>query len=277
MNFRTVLCLLALLPALGGCNATVSMRDIKAQMTGMLGGFSRHEIQADPFILTSYEKVRQPGMVAAVYIEGDGLAWLSRTRASKDPTPTNPVALKLAGEDKSANVVYLSRPCQFSKGEGCAQEYWTGKRFSPEVIAAMGKALDDIKKRHSIYGFNLMGFSGGGAVAALLAARRDDILSLRTIAGNLDTDAFTKLHHVTPLAGSLNPADVAEKIARLPQKHFVGVEDKVVPRQIGESFVAATHRPDCITLTEVEGASHEDGWVEQWQKLLEQPLEGDCM
>lgn len=276
MRFLTIF-FLALLPVLAACTAPVAVRDIKTQVAARLGGFSRQEIKADPFILTSYERVRQPGMVAAVYIEGDGLAWLSRTRASKDPTPTNPVALKLADEDKSANVVYLSRPCQFSKGEGCSQEYWTGKRFSPEVIAAMGKALDDIKKRHNIYGFNLMGFSGGGAVAALLAARRDDILSLRTVAGNLDTAAFTRLHRVTPLAGSLNPADVAEKIVRIPQKHFVGAEDKVVPRKIGESFVAATHRPDCIALTEVEGASHEDGWVEQWPKLLEQPLEGDCM
>lgn len=265
------------LPLLAACELlTGPERAEQADTLALARHFVAREIPARLFALKAYERVRMPGQVAAVYIEGDGLAWLSRTRISDDPTPINPVALKLAARDVSPNVIYLGRPCQFTKGAGCEKAYWTNKRFSPEVIAAMSAALDDIKARYKIFGFNLVGFSGGGAVAALLSAQRSDILSLRTVAGNLDTDAFTRHHRVSPLSGSLNPADIAQKILPISQKHFSGVEDDIMPREIGDSFVAKANRPDCLILTIVEGASHETGWEEKWPELLEQPLEGGC-
>lgn len=39
-----------------------------------------------------------------VYIEGDGHAWNQRGRPSLDPTPKNPVGLKLAASDSHPNV-----------------------------------------------------------------------------------------------------------------------------------------------------------------------------
>lgn len=36
-----------------------------------------------------------------VYIEGDGLAWITRSRVSDNPTPLNPLALKLMVQDSS--------------------------------------------------------------------------------------------------------------------------------------------------------------------------------
>jgi hypothetical protein len=44
-------------------------------------------------------------------------------------------------------------------------------------------------------------------VASLVAARRHDVVRLVTVAGNLDHLAWTTLHGVSPLTGSLNPAD----------------------------------------------------------------------
>ena len=50
-----------------------------------------------------------------IYIEGDGRAWLNKNRPSLDPTPKNSLALKLAEIDPAPNVIYLARPCQYSK------------------------------------------------------------------------------------------------------------------------------------------------------------------
>jgi pimeloyl-ACP methyl ester carboxylesterase len=50
----------------------------------------------------------------------------------------------------------------------------------------------------------LIGHSGG-ALAILLAARVPQVVAVVTIAGNLDTDVWTKLHGYLRLQGSLNP------------------------------------------------------------------------
>ena len=48
-----------------------------------------------------------------VYVEGDGLACLDARTPSSDPTPADPVALRLAAADPGAAVLYIGRPCQF--------------------------------------------------------------------------------------------------------------------------------------------------------------------
>lgn len=225
-----------------------------------LSAFSVRQIKAGPFILTVHEKIRTPGQVAAVYIGGDG--------------PDAGVAPALAAQDKTANVIYLTRPCQ--NGTPCAGEFRGAKRFGPEVIRSVGEALDALKKQHNFYGFNLVGFAAGATVATLVAAERQDVLSLRTVAGNLDIAAYGRLHHLPALDGSLNPKDVAAKLLPLGQKHFVGGQDKVVSPEIGNSFIEASGRPDCVGLTIIDTAGHTEGWAEIWPELLEQPLQGGC-
>ncbi len=51
-----------------------------------------------------------------VYIEGDGRAYVNRRTPSNDPTPGNPMALRLALADPSLRVLYLGRPCQYTRG-----------------------------------------------------------------------------------------------------------------------------------------------------------------
>ncbi len=239
-------------------------------------GFTSREIVGTPFVLTAYERVTQPGAPVRVYIEGDGLAWASRSRPSDDPTPTDPVALRLAAVDNAPNVVYLGRPCQYSKNAACGTEYWTMKRFGIDVLKSMNAALDNVKRKYDARGFEMVGFSGGGAVAALLTAKRRDVLTLRTVGGNLDTAEFTTHHGVTPLEGSLNPVDYAQRIIRVPQRHFVGDKDKIITRKMGKNFIRATGHPECLNLTVVKNTAHEDGWVKVWPQLLAAPLEGGC-
>lgn len=267
---------LATLSGLGGCT-TLETRHDAAQDLAATTQMHKRSIDAAPFILTVYERVNQTGGVATIYIEGDGLAWLSKSNPSLNPTPTNPVALALAAKDNAPNVIYMARPCQYSglnTAKPCPAEYWTSKRFAPEVLRAMSRALDEIKARHNLRHFNLVGFSGGGAIAALLTARRNDVISLRTVAGNLDHARLNHNHNVSQMPGSLNPVDIAPAIAEIPQHHFIGALDKIVTPDIYGSFRAAAGSSNCMRSDIVKNASHEKGWIEQWSALLKRPI--DC-
>jgi hypothetical protein len=233
--------------------------------------FKSQKISVMPFLLTSYERINLKYGVANVYIEGDGFAWINKSRPSLDPTPKNPVALKLAVLDEAKNVIYLARPCQYTKtvsGAPCPQKYWTSYRFSSEVIGVMSKALDDIKKRHKIVAFNLIGFSGGGNIAALLAERRDDVLSLRTVGGNLNHQLHSKIHNVSEMPQSLNALNIAHRLHYVPQLHFIGGADQVVPLEIYNSYKKSSGNHPCVQSYIVESASHNFGWDTVWRDLL---------
>lgn len=239
-------------------------------------GLTRHDIQAPPFILASWQKINAPGEPVNLYIEGDGLAWLSRSTPSGNPTPKIAQALQLAAVDPSPNVIYIARPCQFTEigapGNACPREYWMGKRFAPEVVASFNSALNQMTREYGISGFNLVGFSGGANVAGLLAAHRSDIVSLRTVAGNLDNDYFTNFHKVSPMPGSLNMADLAAKLSGLPQRHFIGGRDKFVPTSVFESYQHAAGPSPCIHMTYNENAEHMKGWTDRWPEFMALPV-----
>jgi hypothetical protein len=261
---------------LAGCQAAPSERLAKAQRIAGTSRMAERDIDAPPFRLRSYARIGNPASgTARIYIEGDGLAWLSKSRPSPDPTPINPVALALADADPGPNVIWLARPCQYHlvfAGQPCPPPYWQAARFAPEVIAAMSDALDQLKREHRLSRLELVGFSGGGAIALLLGARRSDIVSIRTVAGNLDTDGFTRLHKVSPMSASLNPAADARRVATIPQRHFIGAKDRIVPAGIYRGYRAAAGSDARISLTVVAEVGHEDGWVERWPELVAQPV-----
>jgi hypothetical protein len=262
--------LAAAFPGLAGCAAID--RDANADALARPAGLQRMLIKTDPFALTTFARIRDPGQPVTIYIEGDGLAWLSRTEVSLDPTPREALGLALASVDQGANVVYLARPCQFTaraKNPTCGTPYWTGKRFAPEVIASMGQAIDQVLTQAPGQKINLVGYSGGGAVAVLVAASRKDVASIRTVAGNLDHAEVNRLNKVSPLSGSLNAVDVASQVARIPQIHWSGMADRTVPPAIAERFRQAAGSA-CVTARTVPGATHETGWKERWRELLSQ-------
>ena len=73
----------------------------------------RSLVETDGFSIMSYQRITNPAKQVNVYIEGDGFAWAAPGRLSVNPTPKNPVALKLASLYKSENMIYLARPCQY--------------------------------------------------------------------------------------------------------------------------------------------------------------------
>ena len=237
-------------------------------------GFKKRFIKTDKFTLTSYQKISAPGEGLVVYIEGDGRAWRTPRKISKDPTPKNTLVLELAAMDISPNVVYLARPCQYtdrSLEPFYDSKYWTSDRFSEEVVRSMDQAIEEICSDRGASEVHIVGYSGGAAVAALIAARRSDIASFRSIAGNLDPAALNEYHNVSPLKGSLDPLDAAAKLKNIPQEHFIGKQDKVVPGFIAQNFVNAEGAAVNVEIIRVEGASHYKGWKKKWKELGERP------
>lgn len=229
-------------------------------------------IPAEPFALSAFERMHEHNAPANLYIEGDGEAWSTRISQSKNPTPSNPVALHLASRDKADNVVYLARPCQYSgmidPAEPCDPAHWGSKRFAPEIIESYQLALDEIKARYGITKFNLIGFSGGGAIAAILAAERNDVASLRTVAGNLDHRAHSAHHEVSYMDESLDAPFFADKLVNVPQYHFIGEMDETMPPGVLHSYLQALGDDRCVKHEVIEEASHTEGWVNKWPKLL---------
>jgi hypothetical protein len=259
---------------MNGCSVTPADY-LPAQKT-VDSGLNRKDMSAPPFLLASWQKIAAPGAAIHVYIEGDGKAWLDRHTPSRNPTPKNPVALELARLDPYENVVYLARPCQFTDldapGNHCQREYWTSKRFAAEVIASYQTALDSLAQEHDNAGFHMIGYSGGANIAGLLAEQRNDILSLRTVAGNVDNDYFTQLHSVSEMPLSLNMADDAQKLSSIPQFHFIAEKDDLVPAAIYESYAKKLGTSSCLRSQIVEDTSHNQGWEEQWPTLLSLPV-----
>lgn len=212
-----------------------------------------------------------PGAPLIVYFEGDGLAFLSATRISDDPTPRVPLALQLATRDPRPNVVYVARPCQFVTGpqrRNCSHFYWTNGRYAEPAVAAMDAAVERFKAESGAASLRLYGYSGGGAMAALLAARRDDVTFFATVSGVLDHETWTRLDGMTPLSYSLNPAAFHQRLATIRQIHYVGAADDVVPPSVAAAYQArfAPDRKPPVVI--VKGADHECCWAAQWPSLL---------
>lgn len=270
--FHLVFCLAA-------CSTTPSpqARLREADQLAAAAGWQRLDIEAPPFVLSAWVPKRSSNNATAgapltIYLEGDGLAWQSPSTISPDPTPIKPLALRLALRQPDGKAAYLARPCQFrdmEKSPACEEKYWTSHRFAPEVIAASNVAISKLRDLFPSDSLRLIGYSGGGAVAALVAARRHDVTQLITVAGNLDHRAWTGEHRLAPLTGSLNPADFQAELSKVPQLHLVGANDRIVGESVARSFQAAfppAQRPEIELFPDY---GHHCCWSENWPEIYE--------
>ncbi len=261
--------------SVAGCS-TLPERTNQANMIAINAGMQLQEINTGSFILTSYAKIKDKNAPVTIYIEGDGFARANYGRLSVNPTPKDAFTLHLAALDPAANVIYIARPCQYTnpkKDKLCQPKYWSGSRFSQIVVDSVNKAISHYSQQFTNPQINLVGYSGGAAIAVLVAARRNDINTLRTVAGNLNHVAVNKYHNVNNLDDSLNPIDVAEKLASLPQYHFAGTADEIIPLSVIEEFAKKSENGNsCVKVSSVNGATHSSGWQENWSKLLAQPV-----
>ncbi len=275
MNFL----LRAALPGIlliGACSTVPAPaeRSLHADALAAAAGWDAVRIPAGNFTLAAYlSPARTPGAALTIYIEGDGLAWLNRSTPSSDPTPIRATALELALRQHGGAVAYLARPCQFVTGSerhGCAPRYWTDARFAAEVIDASSIAIDTLKMKVGAQHVILVGYSGGGAVAALVASQRHDVDRLVTVAGNLDHALWTQLHAVAPLARSLNPADRWQQLLAIPQIHFVGAQDHIMDQRVALSFSTRFPKEQQPTVLIVPDFDHQCCWARDWPQLFRQ-------
>lgn len=267
-----------LVAAVSGCS-NLSQRIESAEQLALENGFHRKSYTTSLFSIVTFQRSDRKGNVITIYIEGDGRAWINRRRVSTNPTPDNPVALKLAITDNSNNVVYLARPCQFlvlNDEDNCSPEYWTSKRASTEVVTAINAVITQLKQEYRAEQIRLVGYSGGATLAAIISASREDVLDFRSVAGNLDIKAFTEYHGITPLHGSINPVSLGQELARVPQEHYYSSDDKVVTPALVEGYMTTLKQHDpnltCLSSVRLDGISHGYGWQAYWSRLGKEVL-----
>lgn len=215
------------------------------------------------FEIVSYSRIKNAESVYHIYIEGDGYAFDAYGRPTDDPTPKGTMFREIAFNDNSDNVVYLARPCQYTKDTACSVKYWTGGRFATEVIDSEAKAIKDIVGGNEVI---LIGYSGGGQIAGLIGVLHPEIRvkKIITIAGNLNHKAWIDFHKLSPLSDSLDLADYREEFLKIPQFHYVGEDDTVIPMKITKDFVENND------LIKVVPASHSEGFKDISVEIYEQ-------
>ncbi|MBF0614864.1 MAG: alpha/beta hydrolase [Magnetococcales bacterium] len=237
---------------------------------------AQHQLQkitlsAGPFQLTGF--LRNPETevrILRIYLEGDGLAWSNRTTLSPDPTPTDSPVLTMMIRDPAPTALYLSRPCQLVGGitAGCPPQYWSTHRYAPEVVTAISTAIDQIKQQVDAQQIGLIGYSGGGVIAALLAANRQDVAWWITIAANLDLETWTRHHGVSPMPESLNPTQVIDRLASTHQIHFMGGRDQQVPETVTRAYLNRLPATTPLQTHLVPEFDHACCWADHWLELL---------
>jgi hypothetical protein len=244
-----------------------------ADRIAMQAGFKARWAEAEGFRILTFGRglgKGAPGGPVHVYLEGDGRAWRGR-RPPPDPTPMRPMGLRLAALDPAPSILWIGRPCMYL-GEpattGCGPRWWTSHRYASPVVEAVNSLISRLAGGRELV---LMGHSGGGALAVLVAARRDDVVALVTVSAPLDLGFWAENGRMTPLHGSLNPIDVAHQLDRLPQRHYAGGRDRVVPQEVIRRFVAAIPRPTRARLEIQAGYSHGCCWERDWPDLARVP------
>lgn len=248
------LILVALL--LAACSISPAWRSLAAEgrlvASEIDTGIFRHRVLANDIA----------GDHLVVYVEGDGTPWIREDRVSIDPTPTNPVLLRLMLPATHA-AIYLGRPCYFglATSPGCDSRWWTFERYGRRVVDSMCAAVN--KLAAAAESVSLVGYSGGGAVAVRMSACTRKLESITTIAGNLDPAAWTRLHNYSaliddPRAATLPPPGVQET-------HWQCRADANVPPGITDSYF--DRRPFAARHI-VDDCTHATGWQQFRTKLI---------
>lgn len=204
---------------------------------------------------------RLQGDVLYVYIEGDGSPWINGTRVAVDPTPVNPVMLRLmTAADHPA--VYIGRPCYFgtSTSSPCKPDYWTFSRYGTDVVDSMCAATNEVASAHAAREVVLIAYSGGAAIAVGMKTCVHKLSGLVTIAGNLDPPAWTEYHGYSPLVDL--PDDVSA--TRVRESHWQCVNDEIIPPATTDRYFLENPAAERHV---VDGCAHASGWDVHWNDI----------
>lgn len=233
-------------------------------------GFSHQELDGTPYkhllFVNQEAKRANPIEELHVYLDGDGTPWKSGTRIADDPTPRNPLILEMMEKDHSPALL-LGRPCYYGLNLShlCNNTLWTSHRYSKAVVDSMLEALEHWMATRKINRLVLIGFSGGGALATLLASRLKNVSTVITVAANLDIKAWSDHHGYLQPSGSLNPMLAARIPDHVRQIHLAGLKDDNVPAKIIEAFSSRQKNALYVPYSDY---SHACCWTDIWPDIL---------
>jgi len=248
---------------LAGCTTNATRIDRLAATLGM----SRSVEEAGGFRSLVYMRngAAPQQRPLTIFIEGDGVPWAGGREPSLDPTTSDPIALKLLGETPPPTA-YVTRPCYNDmSAPRCTPERWTMERYSDEVVSSMTEVVRTVARQAQAQNVMLVGYSGGGVLAVLIAERLDNVAAVITVGANLDVDAWTRYHGYLPLTGSLNPAASTAQ-HRWPETHLYGAHDENVPPATADAYFKRFPNAK----RRLEANDHVCCWVEQWPELWKQ-------
>lgn len=261
----TVIALLTYLALSAGCARSPYQIQLKLAESARLKPI---EIETATYQLRAFvsENLVRPTKTLHVYLEGDGVPWADGRTPSENPNSRDLLALRLMLRDTSPSI-YLNRPCYgFSEVPSrCDKVNWTQGRFSLAVIEAISAALDKVKHKYGIEDFWLIGHSGGGAIAALLAEKRNDVAVVVTVAGNLNHASWTKHHGYLPLDQSLNPVEVFPLDQTTSRWHFVAGKDETIPSPL---LLKAARKDIGANIVLGKNFDHHCCWQKKWHEIL---------
>jgi len=160
--------------------------------------------------------------------------------------------------------IYIGRPCYFNPVDSqCQPSWWTDRRYSKQVITSLITALSQFSQRYEY--IVLIGYSGGGTLAMLMAEQLKDARLLVTLAGNLDTFEWTTHHQYTPLMESLNPAERPPLPNNIIQVHYAGEKDSNIQADWIKSVAEKQKQPEFHL---IEDADHSCCWSSLWPDVL---------
>lgn len=198
-----------------------------------------------------------------IFLEGDGIPWRQGVVPNDDPTTRNPLALQLAAQTPGA-IAYVARPCyQGVRTDRCSPDLWTSGRYSEQVVSAMTQAVLHTQQQAQAATVVLVGYSGGGVLAVLIAERLPHVAAVVTIAANLDVAAWTNHHGYLPLVDSLNPA-MSDRDHAWREIHLVGELDDVVPKHVSDRYF---ERHPSAQRWELANYGHSCCWLEEWPSI----------
>jgi hypothetical protein len=245
-----------------GCASPTQRSDREAQRAGL----TRSIVQGTSFRHLIYKRVDAPVTTLTVYLEGDGLPWEGGRIPARDPTSRDPLALHLMLQSSEA-AMYAGRPCYYElHDEGCSTQSWTFARYSGATVDSMAKMIESQSRALNASNVRLIGYSGGGVLAVLIAERLHNVSAVITIGANLDVEAWAAQHGYLPLDESLNPA---RSMLNHPWKelHLQGVLDTTVP--IATTRAYFERYPQAKQLS-FEQYDHVCCWVRDWHVLQQQ-------